>query len=104
MVKGANLAGGSTPARPVTAARLGKRPQATKLTAEGTRGELGLARIQGGMRQQRGRPEHAGNELRAAPAIGCWRLRGCGGRGITFVAPTASVRGGEHVGHDARTK
>ena len=83
---------------------LGFASPATKRAAESTRVELGLARIQGGMRQQRGRPELAGNELEAAPTFGCFWLRGCSGRGIAFVAPTAATRGGDHVGHDAQTK
>ena len=103
-VSGVKPTGGLTPARPAAVASLGFASPATKRPAECTRGELGLARIQGGLRQQRGRPELAGNELEAAPAFGCFWLRGCCGRGIAFVAPTAATRGSEHVGHDARTK
>ena len=99
-----DLVHGSSPATPEMAEVLGFASPATKRAAESTRGELGLARIQGGMRQQRRRLELAENELEAAPAFGCFWLRGCCGRGIAFVAPTAATRGSEHVGHDARTK
>ena len=81
-----------TPARPDAVEGLGFASPVTKRAAESTRGELGLARIQSGMRQQRGRTELAGNELGAALAFGCLWLRGCSGRGIAFVAPTAATR------------
>ena len=60
--------------------------------------ELGVRRIQGSTREGLGWPESTAPTSGATPEFERTRERGCGGRGVACLAPTAPTRRGEHVG------